>query len=202
MADACCPAPPPAVKADARRVLWIALVLNAVMFVAEIIGSLYGNSVALRADALDFLGDAANYGVSLFVLSRAVGLKARASLAKAVTMAGFGLWVLASVAVHLYRGTAPDAGTMGAFSAVALAVNLSVAAMLFRHRGGDSNMLSVWLCSRNDALANVAVMVAALVVFLTGSNWPDLLVAAGLGLLSLQSSWLVSRAAFRELRGT
>ena len=200
MGDSCCAPPPAAVKADQRRVLWIALVFNALMFVAEIIGSFYGNSVALRADALDFLGDAANYGVSLFVLSRAVGLKARASLLKAFTMACFGIWVLVSVALHLYRGTAPDAGTMGLFSLAALAVNLSVAAMLFRHRGGDSNMLSVWLCSRNDALTNVAVMVAALVVFLTRSNWPDLLVAAGLGILSLQSSFLVARAASRELR--
>jgi Co/Zn/Cd efflux system component len=195
----CCEAPAPPAHRDQARVLWIALALNALMFVVEIIGSFAARSVSLRADAIDFLGDAANYGVSLLVLGQAIRVKARASVLKGLSMAGFGIWVLLSAGLHLYRGTTPEAGTMGALSFLALAVNLSVAAMLFKHRGGDSNMLSVWLCSRNDAFANLAVMAAAGLVFFLGASWPDLVVAAGLGLLALQSSFYVLRAARREL---
>ena len=161
-----------------RRILWIALILNAVMFSVEIVAGLAADSRALQADALDFLGDAANYAISLCVAGMALAWRACAAIAKAATMLAFGLWVLGSAIWGFFVGASPDAGTMGIIGTVALAVNLAVAAMLFRFRTGDANMRSVWICSRNDAIGNVAVLGAALGVFGTGRAWPDLVVAA------------------------
>lgn len=182
-----------------RRALWIALVVNAAMFCIEIGSGLSSGSQSLLADSLDFLGDAANYGLSLAVLGAASALRARAAQVKALSMALFGLGVLASALWHAASGTVPQAETMGLIGTLALAANLGVAFLLYAHRSGDANMRSVWLCTRNDALGNVAVLLAALGVFGTGSAWPDLLVAAAMAALALHSSAQVLRQARGEL---
>ena len=183
-----------------RRVLWIALAVNLVMFVIEIGAGVAAGSASLLADSLDFLGDAANYGVSLFVLSMALHWRARASLLKAASMAAFGLWVAGTTIAHALSGTVPEAPIMGAIGALALAANLGVALLLYRWRDGDSNMRSVWICTRNDAIGNLAVLAAALGVFGSGSGWPDYLVAAIMSGLALVGAFQVARAALAELR--
>jgi Co/Zn/Cd efflux system component len=182
-----------------RRVLVWALVINAVMFGVEIVAGLVSGSVSLQADAIDFLGDAGNYGISLAVVGMALAWRARAALLKGLTMGAFGLWVAGNTIWQFLHGGVPDATTMGAIGFMALVANLSVALMLYRYRQGDSNMRSVWLCSRNDAISNVAVMLAALGVFGTGTNWPDLMVAAVMAGLALSSAWSVIRHARADL---
>jgi Co/Zn/Cd efflux system component len=183
-----------------RRVLWIALAINAAMFLVEIVAGLIAGSASLQADALDFLGDAGNYAISLAVVGMALHLRARAALAKAATMGLFGLWVIGSTLWFALSGTVPSAATMGAIGFAALAANTVVLALLWAYRSGDSNMRSVWLCSRNDVIGNCAVLLAALGVFGTGTGWPDIAVAAVMAFLALQGSWLVSRQALGELR--
>lgn len=182
-----------------RRILWLALVLNLLMFVVELSSGLYAGSVSLLADAIDFFGDAANYGVSLLVLSMGLLQRARAALLKGVCMGVFGLFVLGSAAWSLQSSAPPDALTMGVVGFLALLVNVGVALMLYAYREGDANMRSVWLCSRNDAIGNLAVMVAALGVFGSGTAWPDLVVAAVMGVLALGGAWSVLRQASKEL---
>ena len=157
-------------------------------------------SVALLADSIDFLGDSTNYALSLAVLGMALPVRAKAALVKAACMAGFGLFVLGKALWNLRAGVPPEAFTMGAVGSVALAVNAAVAWMLYRFRSGDANMRSVWLCSRNDALGNLAVMLAALGVFGTGSAWPDLVVATAMGVLALSGASTVLVHARSELR--
>lgn len=183
-----------------RRVLWIVLAINALMFLVEIAAGLAAGSVSLQADALDFLGDAGNYGISLLVVGAALKLRARAALLKGVTMGLFGLWVIGATAWQAIQGTLPHAVTMGAVGFAALLANAAVFAMLWAYRSGDANMRSVWLCSRNDVVGNFAVLLAALGVFGTGSGWPDIIVAAVMGLLALQGAWLVIRDALAEMR--
>jgi Co/Zn/Cd efflux system component len=185
-----------------RRILWVALGLNAIMFGVEIVAGIAANSRALQADALDFLGDAANYAISLGVAGMALVWRARAALVKAATMLAFGLWVLGSAIWGFFVGASPDPGTMGAIGSLALAVNLAVAAMLFRYRSGDANMRSVWICSRNDAIGNIAVLAAAIGVFGTGRAWPDLVVASIMAGLAVWGSAEVSKQARGELRST
>ncbi|HEY9104253.1 cation diffusion facilitator family transporter [Chitinimonas sp.] len=182
-----------------RKVLYIALIINAAMFGVEILAGMRSGSVALLADSLDFLGDAANYGISLFVLSMGLASRARASLLKAASMAAFGVWVLGNAAWHAWQGGPPEAPVMGMIGTLALMANLLVAVLLYAYREGDSNMRSVWLCTRNDALGNVAVLLAALGVFGTGSSWPDLLVAVVMASLALSAAWQVLSQARREL---
>lgn len=168
-----------------RKILWIALAINLAMFFIEVLGGFSSGSVSLMADAIDFFGDAANYGISLTVLSMSLLWRARAALLKGLTMGIFGLFVLAKALWAFKSGVIPEVYTMGIIGFIALVANASVALMLYAYREGDANMRSVWLCSRNDAIGNVAVMLAALGVFGSGSGWPDLLVAtimAGLGL--------------------
>lgn len=183
-----------------RRILWVALAVNLAMFVVEVGAGLAAQSVSLMADSLDFLGDAANYGLSLFVLGMAVHLRARASLVKAASMAAFGLWVAYVTIGHALAGTVPAAPVMGVVGTLAFVANLGVAAMLYRWRSGDSNMRSVWLCTRNDAIGNLAVLAAAAGVFGSGSGWPDYVVAAIMSGLALVGAFQVARAAFGELR--
>lgn len=184
-----------------RRVLWVALSLNAAMFFVELLAGAQAGSLSLLADAIDFAGDALNYGVSLAVLASALVWRARAAAVKALSMMGFGVYVLGSALWSLWHGLPPDALTMGVVAVLALAVNVGVAVMLYAFREGDANMRSVWLCSRNDAIGNVAVMLAALGVFGTGSAWPDLLVAGLMAALALQGGWQVLRQARNELQG-
>ena len=200
MSAECCSPPVPSLDPRYRKVLWLALTFNAAMFVVEIAGSVGSGSVSLLADAIDFLGDSANYGISLAVLGLATAWRARAALFKAASMAAFGTLVLARAAWAYSQGGTPEPLTMGLIAALALAANVCVALMLYRYRTGDSNMRSVWICSRNDALGNIAVAAAALGVFGTGRSWPDLLVAVGIALLALSGAWTVSRQALRELQ--
>lgn len=182
-----------------HKILWLALVVNLGMFAVEIIAGIRADSVSLLADSLDFLGDAANYGISLLVLGMSLTLRARASLFKALCMLVFGVGVLIAAIWHLLSGQVPDAPTMGLVGSLALLANAGVAGLLYAYREGDSNMRSVWLCSRNDALGNIAVLFAALGVFGTGSAWPDLLVASLMAGLAVTSSYQVMRHARQEL---
>lgn len=199
--DSCCSVPPPPDRSSAyRRVLWVALVINAAMFAVEAAAGLIAGSVSLQADALDFFGDAANYALSLSVLSLALVWRARAALVKGLSMGLFGVWVLGAAAFNIAGGATPHAVTMGVVGFVALIANVGVALLLYRFREGDANMRSVWLCSRNDAIGNAAVMVAALGVFGTGTLWPDIAVAAVMAGLALSASIETVRAALRELK--
>ncbi len=199
MSANCCEPQTPGDDPPVRRILWLALALNAAMFVIEFAAGVAADSVALEADALDFLGDAVTYGISLLVLGHTLIWRARAALFKASLMAAFGLWVLGAAIHGAVTQTVPEAAVMGAVGLLALAVNVGVAALLFRHRSGDANMRSVWLCSRNDAIGNLAVMGAAAGVFGTGSVWPDLAVAAIMAGLALWASGQILVHARREL---
>jgi Co/Zn/Cd efflux system component len=205
MSDCCsgtCASETPSADPRYRRILWIALVINAAMFGVEIIGGLNADSVALLADAVDFFGDATNYGVSLFVLSMAPIWRSRTALIKGWTMGGYGLFVLVQAGWHASTGTLPTASTMGMIGFVALLANGTVALLLYAYRSGDANMRSVWLCSRNDAISNIAVMLAALGVFGTRSGWPDIAVAVVMGGLATSSAISVIRHSRQELHAS
>jgi Co/Zn/Cd efflux system component len=202
MADCCsggCSPDKPPVDPVYRRILWIALAVNALMFGVELAGGWAAGSVSLLADAVDFFGDAANYGISLFVLGLAPVWRARTALVKGATMGAYGVFVIATALWHLAAGTVPEAATMGAIGFAALAANGLVAALLFAYRNGDANMRSVWLCTRNDAIGNVAVMLAALGVYRAGSGWPDLFVAGVMGVLGLTAARSVILQARAEM---
>lgn len=198
---ACCNscAPPPRDKAY-RRILWVALVINGGMFLTELVAGLAAGSAALQADALDFLSDAANYGISLSVVGLALAWRSKAALVKGGSMGVLGLWVAGNTIWHAFTGTLPEAHVMGAIGLAALIANGGVALLLYRYRTGDSNMRSVWICSRNDAIGNVAVMLAALGVFGTGTGWPDIAVAAVMAGLSLWGASQIINQARSELR--
>src|SRR5882762_7225394 len=182
-----------------RRILWGALTVNLAMFAIEITASIVAGSVSLRADALDFLGDAANYAVALAVVGLALHWRARAALLKGTVMGLFGLWVAGSTVHHAIAATVPHGEMMSGVGLLALAANLSVAALLYRYRATDSQALSVWLCTRNDCIANIAVMAAGAGVWFSGTPWPDIAVAAIIACLSLSSAARVIRQARREL---
>lgn len=200
MSDACCNVPPPPQDISYRRVLWIALAANAVMFFIELAAAVWSGSSALAADAADFLGDSANYALSLGALALGGAWISRVALLKGSAMAAYGIGVLAYAGWRAWLGTPPEPLTMGIVGLLALAVNFGVAVLLFRFREGDANMRSVWLCTRNDVIANVAVLVAAAGVFGTGTIWPDVGVAAVLAILGLSSGRVVVRQARTELR--
>ena len=182
-----------------RSVLWVALAVNAGFFAAEIVAGAMAGSASLQADALDFLGDAANYAISLGVAGFALTWRSRAALFKGATMGAFAVWVLVNTVWHASTGTLPRAEIMGVVGIAALAANGAVALMLYRYRDGEANMRSAWICSRNDAIGNMAVMLAALGVFGTGTVWPDIVVAAVMGGLGLQGGWQIVRQARGEL---
>ncbi|MBY6013716.1 cation transporter [Qipengyuania gaetbuli] len=203
MAKSCCQTPEPDAAAHNnprwRRVLWIALTVNAAMFVVEMVAGVAADSRSLQADALDFFGDAANYAISLGVAGMALAWRARAALVKATSMLAFGIWVIGYAIYGLMEGANPEPATMGVVGTLALTTNVIVALMLFRFRKGDANMRSVWICSRNDAIGNIAVLGAALGVFGTGDAWPDLLVASIMAGLALWGSAEVFGQARKEL---
>jgi Co/Zn/Cd efflux system component len=182
-----------------RRALWIALAVNAGMFLAEIIAGVAAGSASLQADALNFLGDSANYAISLSVAGMALTWRARAALLKGGSLAVLGLWVIGSTAWHAYLGTLPSAEVMGVVGLLALLSNAGVALMLYRFRSGDANMRSVWICSRNDAIGNLAVLLAAAGVFGTGTGWPDIIVATIMAALGISGGWQIVRQARSEL---
>jgi Co/Zn/Cd efflux system component len=201
MSEHCCtPERPELTDSRYQRALWAALVINGTMFLIEIVAGLVDGSVSLQADARDFLGDVANYSICLFVIGMAFYYRAKAALIKGVTMGLFGLWVIGAVVWHALYRTLPHAVTMGKVGFAALLANAVVFSLLWTSRKGDSNMRSAWLCSRNDVIGNLAVLVAAAGVLGTGTGWPDVIVAAIMAGLGLQGAAQVIRHALVELR--
>jgi Co/Zn/Cd efflux system component len=205
MADCCCEPPP--LKLDPhrgndhyRRVLWIVLAINAVMFLAELGAGVAAGSASLQADALDFLGDASNYAISLFVVGMVLRYRASAALAKGATMGAFGVWVIGAVIWHALHGTLPSAFAMGTVGFAALIANAASFGLLWTFREGDANMRSAWICTRNDVLGNLAVLLAAAGVSGTGTGWPDVIVAVIMAGLALQGASTVIRQSLGELR--
>lgn len=201
MSASCCETPISS-EPGYGRVLWVALVVNALMFVVEVIAGVFAGSLSLQADALDFLGDTANYALSLWAVSRALEVRARVATLKGIAMGLFGIWVLVRAGLGVTSSEVPHAEVMGITALVALAANFGVALLLYRYRNGDSNMRSVWLCTRNDVVANIAVLLAAGGVFALDSRWPDLLVAAVISCLALVGAVQILRQARQEQQGT
>ncbi|MHB8920909.1 MAG: cation transporter [Halothiobacillus sp.] len=183
-----------------RKALWIALWVNVAMFAVEIVGGVQAGSVSLLADSVDFASDAANYGISLAVLSMGLAVRAKAAWVKGASMLAFGVFIAGHALWSGFYGTAPEPITMGVVAVLALLSNAGVAWLLYAFRDGDANMRSVWLCSRNDAIGNVAVLLAAMGVFGTHSRWPDLLVAAIMAGLAISAGISIVRQARGELR--
>jgi Co/Zn/Cd efflux system component len=198
--DSCNTSDPHRGSPSYRRVLWAVLGINATMFLIEVGAGVAAGSASLQADALDFLGDAGNYVISLFVVGMSLRYRTMAAFAKGTTMGIFGLWVIGTVIWHLLHGTLPNAFTMGAVGFAALAANAASFGLLWAYRDGDSNMRSAWICTRNDVFGNLAVLFAAAGVFGTGTGWPDIIVAAIMAGLALQGAVLVIRQSFGELR--
>jgi len=199
MACSCSHEPvPPKPNSKFRTALWIALVVNLTLFVVELIGGAYAHSSALWADALDFFGDAVNYGVSLAVIGASLYWRATVALLKGMTMALFGLVIMGKVIYAYLQGISPEALTMGLIGVLALLANVFTAVILYAFREGDSNMRSVWLCSRNDAIGNAAVILAAVGVFGTGSLWPDIIVAMIMASLGLTAGYQIVKQALAE----
>jgi Co/Zn/Cd efflux system component len=187
------------ISARQRRVLQVVLAINAAMFLVEFVAGLLAHSTALLADSVDMLGDAIVYGFSLYVVGRGAVWQGRGALLKGAIMAAFGVGVLIEVALKIARGLVPGAELMSVIGVVALAANASVLVFLWRHRSDDINMRSAWLCSRNDVVANAAVVLAAGGVALTGSAWPDIGVGLAIAALFGASAVEVIRKARREL---
>jgi len=188
------------VSAVYRRALWAVIAINATMFAVEIAAGALSGSMALWADSLDFLGDSLTYGLSLWVIGRPAAWRARAAVLKGLSLAGMGVGVLGVTLWHTLVIGVPEAVIMSGVGALALAANLASVAILFRWRDGDANVRSVWLCSRNDAIGNVAVVGAGVAVWLTASGWPDLVVAGAMAALFLRSAASILSQAFGELR--
>ncbi|MEQ9258607.1 MAG: cation transporter [Roseovarius sp.] len=188
------------VSADYKRRLWAVIAINAVMFAVEMTAGHAAQSKALQADALDFLGDSLTYGISLAVIGASVHIRTTAALAKGVSLFLMGAYVFGSTVYQVFFVTVPEAPIMGVVGFMALAANLASVLILMRYKEGDANVRSVWLCSRNDAIGNVAVMLAALGVWGTTTGWPDLAVAAIMAGLFLSSSVQIVRQALAERR--
>jgi Co/Zn/Cd efflux system component len=183
-----------------KRALWAVIAINAAMFLVEMGAGMLAGSQALKADALDFLGDTVTYAITLFVIGMPLIWRARAALLKGLSLGAMGLWVLGSTAYYALVLGVPQAEVMGAIGFLALAANLSSVLLLLKYRDGDANVRSVWLCSRNDAIGNLAVILAASGVWATNTPWPDLIVAGIMASLFLWSSTQIVRQAFAELR--
>jgi len=183
-----------------KRALWAVIAINGAMFLAELGAGIFAGSQALKADALDFLGDTATYGITLFVIGMPLVWRARAAVLKGVSLGAMGLWVLGSTAYHVFYLGLPQAEVMGGVGFLALAANLTSVMLLLKYRNGDANVRSVWLCSRNDAIGNVAVIIAASGVWATGTAWPDLIVAGVMASIFLWSSVQIVQQAVGELR--
>ncbi len=183
-----------------KRVLWTVIAINAAMFFVEMSAGQLAGSQALQADALDFLGDALTYGLSLAVIGMSIKVRSTAALLKGFSLLAMGLWVFGSTAYQVLVLGVPSAGIMGSIGLLALAANLASVFLLMRYKDGDANVRSVWLCSRNDAIGNVAVMIASAAVWLTASAWPDLIVALMMAGLFLRSAQLILVQAFEEYR--
>jgi Co/Zn/Cd efflux system component len=187
---------------DYKARLWMVIALNATMFAVEIGAGVLAGSQALQADALDFLGDTLTYGMSLAVIGLSLRVRATAALIKGATLASMGVWVLSTTMWHAFFLGTPRAEVMGLIAILALATNLASVLILLKYKDGDANVRSVWLCSRNDAIGNIAVMLAAFAVWSTATGWPDVLVAAIIASLFLNSARKILRQALSEWRLT
>lgn len=187
-------------SADYKRRLWLVIGINATMFAVEMTAGALAGSNALQADALDFLADSATYGISLAVIGASIRMRSFAAIGKAASLCAISLWVLGMTAYHVLVVGVPRAEVMGVVGVLALAANLASVLLLMRYKDGDANVRSVWLCSRNDAIGNVAVMAAALAVWGTATKWPDLIVAALMAGLFLYSSLRILEQSFQEMR--
>ncbi|TWH01064.1 Co/Zn/Cd efflux system component [Mesorhizobium sp. J18] len=185
---------------DYRRRLWVVIAINAAMFLVEMTAGQIAQSQALKADALDFFGDSLTYGISLAVIGASLRVRSAAALAKGLSLLLMGAWVFSSTVYRVFVLGLPQAEVMGAIGFLALAANVASVALLVRYKDGDANVRSVWLCSRNDAIGNVAVMAAALGVWGTATAWPDLIVAAIMAALFLTSATQILGQGFREWR--
>lgn len=183
-----------------KKILWIIIGINAVMYFVETYGSVAANSMALRADALDFLGDSITYTITLIAIGRSSTWRASAAMLKGISLMLMGVWVLFSTIYRVFVLGVPNEMLMGGVALLAFVANLTSALLLMKYRNGDANVRSVWLCSRNDAISNLAVMVAAVIVGMTMSPWPDLIVAGLMAGLFLQSAFLIIRQAKQELQ--
>lgn len=181
-----------------KRILWLVIAINGAMFLTEMTAGQLAGSQALQADALDFLGDTLTYGLSLAVIGASLRTRSRAALVKGISLTLMGLWVFGATAYHVLVLGLPRAEVMGVVGILALAANVASVLLLMRYKDGDANVRSVWLCSRNDAIGNVAVLLAAGAVWVTATPWPDLLVAALMAALFLSSSMQILRQAWRE----
>lgn len=202
MAAGCCANQPKfdGMSAEYRRALWLVIAINGGMFLVELMAGALAGSQALQADALDFLGDTLTYGISLAVIGMSLRVRATAALLKGMSLAVMGLWVLGATAYRVLVSGLPDAAIMGGIGFAALVANLASVLILMRYKDGDANVRSVWLCSRNDAIGNLAVMGAAVGVALSGTAWPDLVVAALMAGLFLWSAMAIIRQALVERR--
>jgi len=187
-------------SSDYQRRLWIVIAINAVMFVVEMVMGHLAGSRALQADALDFLGDTLTYGISLAVIGASLRIRATAALAKGLSLLAMGLWVFGSTIYSIFILGTPQAEVMGIVGFLALLANVASVLLLINYKDGDANVRSVWLCSRNDAIGNVAVMIAALGVWGTSTGWPDLIVAGIMAALFLSSAVQILTQAWREWR--
>ncbi|MDO4431627.1 MAG: cation diffusion facilitator family transporter [Lonepinella koalarum] len=183
-----------------KKALWIVLILNLSMFFVEIVMGVKSGSTSLLSDSLDFLGDSANYLISLIVLPMALSYRAKASMVKGITMGVFGLFILITTIYRAFYGEIPSYSEMSIVGFLALLVNVSAVLILLKFRDGDSNVRSVWVCSRNDAIGNVAVILAGIAVYFFGSKYPDLIVAFVLAFLALQASQEIIKRAWAELK--
>lgn len=183
-----------------RYALWLAFGLNFIMFIVEIVTGIESGSTSLLSDSLDFFGDSANYLISLYVLPMALIYRAKASLIKGTTMGGFGLFILFTTLYRWFYGDIPNYSQMSFVGSLALLINLTAAWVLYRFREGDSNMRGVWLCTRNDAIGNVVIILAGAVVYFTQSKYPDLIVAFVLAFLAIQAAREVIFQAWKELK--
>jgi len=187
-------------SADYKRRLWVVIAINAAMFAVEMAAGQLAGSQALQADALDFLGDAMTYGISLAVIGTSLQTRAMAAMVKGVSLLAMGLWVFGSTVHQVFYVGVPQAHVMGLIGFMALAANLISVLLLAKYKDGDANVRSVWLCSRNDAIGNVAVMIAALGVWGTSTGWPDLIVAGIMAGLFLTSAVQILSQALQERR--
>lgn len=183
-----------------KRVLWVVIVINAAMFLVEMSAGKLAGSQALQADALDFLGDAMTYGISLAVIGMSLKVRATAAIFKGISLLAMGIWVFGSTVYQIFVLGVPKAEIMGLIGFMALAANVASVLLLMRYKDGDANVRSVWLCSRNDAVGNVAVMVASLAVWFTATAWPDLIVAVIMAGLFLRSAQLILAQAWQEYK--
>lgn len=182
-----------------KNALYFALFVNLAMFILEVTQGIASKSLSLQADAIDFLGDSLNYAISLFVIAASIQTRAKVSLFKALTMFLFGIWVLVEAYISFTSDHVPNSFTMSWVGVLALTANVLAAVVLYKFREGDSNMQSVWLCSRNDAVGNVAVVLASVGVYYFNSKWPDLIVACAMAGLAISAALTVLKVARKEL---